>query len=266
MNKIKSVMVAAAVLASFPGAAMALEWQVYDAGWGQHTQWDANLVTTGDGFAHAPNPTRGFTDFELYLPDAIHINGDNLFFEARIKNPAAEGGAPAYDVYLAGFGRSSGLGTAVAMMDGAGATGYAGAYAGTTSHSGVGTLVQDLQSWHTIGIQTQNGVMSVLYDNASIYSFSYQSPIGELGQLHIGLKGTGTIDWANVYSDGVLALQSDMTSAMVADGNGTPITLGSPIPPSSPVTAVPEPKTYGMLLAGLGLIAGIARSKRPSLG
>ena len=84
--------------------------------------------------------------------------------------------------------------------------------------------------------------MSVLYDGSSIYTFAYQSLIGEIGSLQISMKGTGTIDWVNVSSNGNLVLQSDMNSPTV--------------------TAVPEPETYAMLLAGLGVLGAAARRKQ----
>ena len=252
-SQVKSSQVKSKILAAVLGlglissaaqaqVAPTLDWQVYAAGAGR-TLLDPNVVFSGNGVAHAPTAPLGYTDYELPLPSSIHIDANAFLMEARIKNPAAEGGAPAYDVYVGGWGRTPETNAIVAMMDGAWAAGYAGAQAGTTSFSGASTLVQDLQNWHTFGVQTQNGTMSIFYDGATIASFAYQSQVGEIGQLHIGLKGTGTIDWVNVSSNGNLVLQSDMNS------------------PTVTVTAVPEPETYAMLLAGLGVLGAASRRK-----
>jgi hypothetical protein len=45
-------------------------------------------------------------------------------------------------------------------------------------------------------------------------------------------------------------------------GGGTPGGHGTPGNPGSPVAPVPEPETYAMLLAGLGLLGFMARRKR----
>jgi hypothetical protein len=217
-----------------------LNWQVWNAGIGPHQSVDANVAIPGNGYAHAPQPSLGFSVYELTLPSTVNINGDSMLFEARVKNPASEGGAPAYDLYMHAIGRTSGLQAAFGMFE---SSGWGAAYAGTTTVYPGAPLVQDLQSWHTVGIQTGGGSMSILYDGATVYSFAYQSSIGELGDFQIGLKGTGTIDWVNVSSNGNLVLQSDMNS------------------PTITVTAVPEPETYAMLLAGLGVLGAASRRK-----
>ena len=50
-----------------------------------------------------------------------------------------------------------------------------------------------------------------------------------------------------------------------APGGGTGTIIRNPVNPSTPgnpVSAVPEPETYGMMLAGLGLVGYLARRKR----
>ena len=222
-----------------PFSAFALDWEVFNQGMGQQVVVDPIVAIPGNGYAHAPSPSWGFTNYQLTLPNSVNINGDATLFEARLKDPASEGGIGAYDLYMSISGRTSGLSAGFGMFESAG---WGSVAAGTTNIPLPGApMVQNLQSWHTIGFQTQGGTMSVLYDGASIYSFAYQSVIGEIGSLQISMKGTGTIDFVNVSSNGNLVIQSDMNSPTV--------------------TAVPEPETYAMLLAGLGLIGVVGRRR-----
>lgn len=234
----RKVLVSFILGCAIPYSAFALDWQVFNQGMGQQVAVDPNVAIPGNGYAHAPAPSWGFTNYQLTLPDTVNINGDATLFLARIKDPAAEGGIPAYDLYMSVTGRTSGLSAGFGMFE---SPGWGSVAAGTTNISLPGApMVQNLQGWHTIGFWTQGGTMSVEYDGSSIYSFGYQSVIGEIGSLQISMKGTGTIDWVNVTSNGN-SVTSDMNS------------------PTVTVTAVPEPETYAMLLAGLGLIGVVRR-------
>jgi hypothetical protein len=219
-----------------------LDWQVRDAGQGTYSLEDPSVAFSGNGYAHAPGPTRGFTSYYLDLPNGVSVDGDSMLLQTRVKNPVSEGGIPAYDMYIAASGRTSGLGAGFGMFQSAG---YGSVYAGITSVSLPNApMVQDLQYWHTLGFQTQGGLMDVIYDGISIYSLAYQSLIGEIGSLSITFKGTGTIDWVNVSSHENMVLQSSMDSSAVS------------------ISSAPEPGTYTMLLTGLGLMAALGRRKR----
>jgi hypothetical protein len=74
-----------------------------------------------------------------------------------------------------------------------------------------------------------------------------------------------------IFIDGI-----DVWSASIADGGSTNFSFGASVARGSTVdfvldpngndsadtSAVPEPETYAMLLAGLGLMGGIARRRK----
>lgn len=80
---------------------------------------------------------------------------------------------------------------------------------------------------------------------ATCLSVNGSTAIGAVGTTLVGREGNGTIQFLGTYSS---------ISWTASDGeNYHMFTIGAP---------VPEPETYAMLLAGLGLMGGIARRRK----
>ncbi|NVM77543.1 hypothetical protein FHW83_003361 [Duganella sp. SG902] len=72
-----------------------------------------------------------------------------------------------------------------------------------------------------------------------------------------GLYSTLIVEDGFYYSAGLLGLGSASTSVTSVSYGFTALTIGTP-----PITPVPEPETYAMLLAGLGVLAAASRRRK----
>ena len=115
-------------------------------------------------------------------------------------------------------------------------------------------------------------VFSVIINNKQVFSGTFQGPGGQSGTGYFSLGATPSVD---VTSD--LVTVSGL-SFKLNSGSNTISFIYAPLGPlnyggqsigdegwglnSATVTAVPEPETYAMFLAGLGLVGAIARRRR----
>jgi hypothetical protein len=101
------------------------------------------------------------------------------------------------------------------------------------------------------GLSPYASADNIIYGNAGFVSYAGLSftTSGVGGSYNVFNKGTGSApDWAIL----------DSTFSPQGDVGAAPGTRGIVFS----VTAVPEPETYAMMLAGLGLMAAIARRRK----
>lgn len=122
-------------------------------------------------------------------------------------------------------------------------------------------FVQNAFTWNTNVSTDQSGVMYLknLYcDGCS------SSPDVTVVQ---GTSGNFTVNSSRVFAAGTsfATFSNVMSGDVYAYGNTSSATLNQAFTSFNVVTApVPEPESYAMLLAGLGVIAGVARRQKPN--
>lgn len=157
-------------------------------------------------------PAQLLEDGQLYTNyTKIHdweVNGDDMTFEARVKNPLEEGGISCYDVAfdLVGFKDNSiaeSISFNLVTLD---CERYANLKVGKTAFSGqkgdnlvASTL--DLSSYHDVRFETHDHCAKISVDDQVIHEFIYSGEVGDIKYIQIGFMGSGSIDWLEIKSN-----------------------------------------------------------------
>ena len=142
-----------------------------------------------------------------------------------------------------------------------GANGVAAAFFGWGQQTG-GTIFQDLATvaGNTYTVNFSYGAIS----GNALQTMTVQTSSGEslLGSLNVSAYGTNNqAGLVSAYSFTFVA-NSSSTQLLFRDTSATSINTDSLVDNVSVTAAVPEPETYAMLLAGLGLLGFMARRKK----
>jgi hypothetical protein len=134
------------------------------------------------------------------------INGDNMIFETRVKNPKSEGGISCFDIAIDVNG-STNLGRGILSFNllSKGCERYAKIRVGDLSlpSSDMPSLLKsgiDPSDWIVVRASTKNGVLTIFVDDQLLYNLKYTGSIGDVKVMQIGFKGSGSVDWVTVKS------------------------------------------------------------------
>ncbi|MCX7099244.1 MAG: hypothetical protein NTV43_15200 [Methylococcales bacterium] len=158
-----------------------------------------------------------WTHFRLAIPSVF--SGDNAKLEVKVKNPPSEGGIGAYDTSIWVVGNGDGVtdkGAGVVLMGDGWGQYWDGLYAVDSSVVQIPELVIPLDNWHTIAIESKNGVLSVYNDNVKIKDLAYIGQVGKIKYIDVSFKGSGSLDEVKLYADGQLVLQDTFDSVLSA--------------------------------------------------
>ena len=105
---------------------------------------------------------------------------------------------------------------------------------------------------------TSQSALKVTETGSNTYSIS----VGDTNGNTTGLANPSSVDTAHVYSHSLVNLASGFYTFQVVDDSGGSNNKHVGLDDfKTTVTAVPEPETYAMMLAGLGLISLVARKR-----
>jgi len=168
-------------------------------------------VATQNGILHMPLdniPASILSVGNLYFNHSIirdfNIYGDEMIFEARVKNPTKEGGISCNDISFNIHGVSKNK-TEVLTFNLLipGCERYAKIRAGNTSlpkqtsdilmTSGINT-----EEWVDVKAVTHNKTLTLYANGTVIHELPYDGSIGKFNFLLIGFKGSGSVDWVRM--------------------------------------------------------------------
>lgn len=134
------------------------------------------------------------------------IDGDNMIFETRVKNPKSEGGISCFDIAIDVNGATK-LGKGVLSFNllSKGCERYAKISVGDLSlpNTDMKSLKMsgiDGSDWIVVKAWTKNGVLKIFLDDEQLYDLKYSGKIGDVKVMQLGFKGSGSVDWVSVKS------------------------------------------------------------------
>jgi hypothetical protein len=153
-----------------------------------------------------PSPILSNGDYYINYAN-IHdwkIDGDNMTYEARVKNSPEEGGISCFDIAIDINGKykyKKGVLSFNLLIPGC--QRYANLKVGNTSLSGVKgddltTSCLNTNEWLMVKVITNNSQVKIYANGQLIHDLPYKGKIGEVKFLQIGFKGSGSVDWVRM--------------------------------------------------------------------
>jgi len=153
-----------------------------------------------------------WTHFKLAIPENT-LNGDNLKFEIRLKNPQAEGGLSAYDIGLM-YGNTANLSNSAYLiwMGEDWALSYTYIGVGSNYQRPASELIRNFNDYVTVTLETAGNNVIAYYNGVEVKRLPYTTAIGFINYLDIAFKGSGSIDWVKVYQNGQLKMKEEFNT------------------------------------------------------
>ena len=172
-----------------------------------------------DGIAQLPprNWANYHTGLKYHIPSCHTIYGDNVIFEASLKNPQGEAGSVyGYNVALQIQGLDNFF-EVYFSFDKAGQS-YDHIFMGDYHVFNLPELVHYFPTFETLSVHLNSDKVRIFLNGSLLKTLDYDKTnnLGEIKWIGVGFKGTGTADWVKVYNrkTGSLLMQEDF------DGDG----------------------------------------------
>jgi hypothetical protein len=177
------------------------------------TVGDSTFISNGIGkLANSPYGYY-FTGIRLNIPGCRNLSGDSIRFDARVRNPIAEGAIEQLDVALSIIGEQDSawvnyIGRSAQQQ-------FTQLGLGSGYNSNMPELIQLFQDWTEVSLEVKNNVLSTYKNGTLIKSFTIPSgkKLGKIKQIRLHFKGTGSVDWVKLYDNaGTLKLKEEFNN------------------------------------------------------
>ncbi len=160
-----------------------------------------------------PSETNQTTYWTGFLnPNNFNVSGDEIVLEARLKNPASEGGIFCYDMEMWLFGEDNyaavGFMTTATSCEEFAFIGTSDNYQTGLSHN-LSALQFNTNNFSDLKLELSSNSISVYRNNALLRNISYTQLLGNLRGIKIAFKGSGSADWVKLIDNGTIIYEEN---------------------------------------------------------
>ncbi len=185
------------------------EWVSWSSGKEDDINWIGRNVlpqiTMNNGILHydkaniEKNGWLAFFYTKHQINDDFKINGDSVFFEAKVKNNEMEGGQPCYDTSLSLIDIQKRTINVNFVQD---CIEFGNVFLDKTKFYGrekvLPFLDVNLQVWNTLGVSVKNHKATLFVNGKQVFKTKYDGNVTEIKGIRITFRGSGSVDWVKL--------------------------------------------------------------------